>query len=212
MKKSILTVFGVAASLFLATAAQASDFIADNFTRTSPVENIIAPFTAPNGTTSTGSYTGFVEVLVSGTGYSLGSVINDAFYIGTASQGGSYYHLGLGVNGQPLAPFQPTLGAERLISFIDGVGAVPFGTVPAYNPDHVYRFVLNLGAPTTPLTFGVLDGNFHDNGGQYNISLWQLRAGAVPEPETWALMLIGFGAVGIAARRRTAAGRALKTA
>lgn len=31
-------------------------------------------------------------------------------------------------------------------------------------------------------------------------------SGVVPEPESWALMLIGFGAVGLAARRRNQAG------
>ncbi len=35
---------------------------------------------------------------------------------------------------------------------------------------------------------------------------------AVPEPATWALMLLGFGAVGAALRRRPVAARALQTA
>lgn len=36
-----------------------------------------------------------------------------------------------------------------------------------------------------------------------------LAVGAVPEPSAWALMILGFGAVGAAARRRTAAKSAL---
>ena len=91
---------------------------------------------------------------------------------------------------------------------IEGVGAVPFGTLPTRNtaPPYAYRFVIDLGALTAqPLQFGVLDGVYGDNGGAYDLSLYQLRAGAtgaVPEPESWALMLIGFGGIGAVSRIR----------
>ena len=35
-----------------------------------------------------------------------------------------------------------------------------------------------------------------------NITLGAATPGGVPEPSTWAMMLLGFGAVGIAMRRR----------
>jgi hypothetical protein len=38
--------------------------------------------------------------------------------------------------------------------------------------------------------------------GYSNAVLYRATAGAVPEPATWAMMLLGFGAVGIASRRR----------
>ena len=38
------------------------------------------------------------------------------------------------------------------------------------------------------------------------------RTGAVPEPSSWAMMLIGFGGIGIALRRRRPASRAAATA
>jgi PEP-CTERM motif len=189
------------------TAAQAATTIASAFTRVSAVEAIIAPFTAGAGVTSTGTYTGFVEVLVTGTGYSNGPTINDAFYYtGTQTAlAGNYYHLGLGTTAQPFVMPNPTLGIERFMSFIDNVGAVPVSSIPAFAANNSYHFVIDLNVLSSKLTLGVLDGVFSDNGGQYNISLWQLRqgaAGAVPEAGTWMMMIVGFGAAGVAMRRR----------
>ena len=202
--------FKVAAAAFLAVAvalpAQAATTIAATYTRISNAENITAPFMAPTGVSSTRVYSGPVEVLVSGTGFSLGATINDAFYLTSIQQGlaGNFYHLGIGTVVEPLAPFNNARGAERFINFIDGVGTVAPGSIPAYSAANTYRFVADIGALSSLLSFGVLDGNFGDNGGQYNITLWQLAPGvaAVPEPGTWAMMLVGFGAVGFAARRR----------
>lgn len=41
--------------------------------------------------------------------------------------------------------------------------------------------------------------------GLSNAALFQTGAGAVPEPGTWAMMLIGFGAIGMSTRRRRGA-------
>jgi hypothetical protein len=53
---------------------------------------------------------------------------------------------------------------------------------------------LNSGPQTTIISAYDPNGNFH-----------QAFAFAVPEPETWALMILGFGAVGATLRRRRAA-------
>ena len=195
----------LAGALATSAAASAATTIAGAVTRISPVEQLTAPFTVP-GTQTLRAYSGFVEVNVSGSGYSAGSAFNDAFYPG----GFGYYTLGLGWSAAPLLPGQPTRAIANSISFIEGVGAVPFGTLPAYNPTppHAYRFVIDLGAlAAQPLQFGVLDGVYADNGGAYDFNLYQLRAGAtagVPEPESWALTIAGFALVGMAARRRRA--------
>lgn len=40
-------------------------------------------------------------------------------------------------------------------------------------------------------------------GGSYQLSISPVLAGAVPEPATWALLLLGFGVTGYAMRRKT---------
>ncbi len=189
----------------VALPAQAATTIAAAYTRISAAENITAPFTASTGVSSVATYTGPVEVLVSGTGFSAGSLINDAFYYSpSGTPTGGFYKLAIGTSAEPLVPFAATRNASRLINFIDGVGAVSFGTAPAFSATGSYRFVADIGALSSKLSFGVIDGNFGDNGGEYKITLWQLARGdaAVPEPGTWMMMIAGFGAVGFAARRR----------
>ena len=43
------------------------------------------------------------------------------------------------------------------------------------------------------------------SGGIGAYETWLVRGGVVPEPATWAMLITGFGLVGFAARRRTAA-------
>ena len=64
-----------------------------------------------------------------------------------------------------------------------------------YNPnvDNTYRIDLTAGGDTVT-------------------SFAQLGAGAVPEPTTWAMMLLGFGAMGVSLRRRRRTSNVLKTA
>lgn len=88
----------------------------------------------------------------------------------------------------------PTIGGSVLQTFIlrldDSAGTV-FG--PA-----------NGGLPTS-LTFANFDGNgvflfFNDGAAFGNVTS---LSGAVPEPASWALMIVGFGLVGGALRRRS---------
>ncbi len=57
----------------------------------------------------------------------------------------------------------------------------------------------------TSLTLRLVDPNLDSNSNDFaldNISLTKDLTGAVPEPASWAMMLIGFGAIGAAARSR----------
>jgi PEP-CTERM motif len=209
VKKTIIYAVAAMAVASFSVSTSASVLISDNFTRVTPVENVIAPFFSNAGATTSGTFTGFVEILVSGRGFSLGNLVNDAFYLTQSGQGlgGNFYHLGLGTMGQPwnaFSPNFPSLGVERFMSYIDGVGSVAAWSIPAFNSSSTYNFVIDLSAQSSPLTFGVLDGAYVDNGGSFALSIWQLRAGvaAVPEPATWLLMISGFGAIGTMVRRK----------
>ena len=149
-------------------------------------ETLSASFTTPDGGVTVGSYSGLVHVTVEGTGQSAGSLYNDAFYlIDSASHDANYYQLTFGT--VPLVPFDPTQDAVYYI----------VGGLPAYQASHVYSFTLNTGllAPGQ-LHFGVSDGLFSDNSGAFRITVE-----SVPEPASWAMMIGGFGAIGLAMRR-----------
>lgn len=204
MIKRILLALGLAV---IAMPAAAQTHISDAYTRTSLGELITAPFEAQSGTASVQKYSGLVEITVGGTGQSLDKAFNDAFYFqggGAPITPGSFYQLAVGTPLKPLAPNNPGSFASQYIRFIEGVGAVPAGTIPAYNASHLYSFVVDLGTfQPASLFFGVNDGNFGDNTGAYTITAYQLQAGvsAAPEPATWAFMILGFGAAGVALRR-----------
>lgn len=179
----------VVAALVAASVAPvaASTVILDEYTRVGPSENLTAPFTSPSTATAS-SYSGYVEVLVTGTGYSLFTLLNDAFYgvPGGLPLDAQYYQLNLGWTTAPLVPFSGEgRNIDNFIVFVEGVGAVSPGTTPPFNGASSYHFVVNTGLLAgQQLQFGVSDGNFGDNGGQYNIKVWQLEPGAassVPE-------------------------------
>jgi PEP-CTERM motif len=186
----------------LACQARAG-MISDHFVRTGPSEMIVAPFTSPS-TSSVNTYGGFVEVIVSGVGNSLGTLLNDAFYgvpSGTLYDP-QFYQLNIGWDAAPLFPFvgQPR-NAVNFIVFDEGVDFVTPPYRPPYDPvNHTYHFAISVPFDAGHLAFGVSDGAFSDNGGQYNIQIWQL---AVPEPSTIMLLAIGtLGLLGYHRRRR----------
>jgi hypothetical protein len=102
-----------------------------------------------------------------------------------------------------LAGISPLSGQANLASF-GGNGVPNFGT-GAYS--------LTLIAPTAPGTYYIagaqtLDFQFDPVHGGDNLSLpltnvnYQINVGAVPEPSTWAMMILGFAGVGFMAYRR----------
>jgi hypothetical protein len=153
-------------------------------------ETITATFQQPDGGVTSGLYDGIVHVSVSGTGQSFASDLNDAFYLfdpeNPPVHGAQFYQL--------------TFGTSALVALDPAQDAINFivGGLPAYNSSHIYSFDLNTNAVApTQLHFGVSDGIFADNSGSFTINV-----SAVPEPSTWAMMMIGFAGVGFMAYRR----------
>jgi hypothetical protein len=156
----------------------------------SAAEIVDVVFTAPTGGVTTKLYSGKVKVKASGTGFSLGPALNDAFYLLSGPSPTSDYY-GLGFDTKALTGYQP---GRHIANFIDGAR-------PAYNASNVYNFILNTGSVTpTKLYFGVTDGVYGDNGGKFRLEISPIAA--VPEPATWAMMILGFGLVGGAMRSR----------
>jgi hypothetical protein len=181
--------------------------IAEHYTRTSAGETVFAPFTVL-ATATVGSYAGPVELEVSGTGFSLGPTINDAFYFDGGAATSGFYMLNIGYTGAPILGSQTGRAANNFITFIDDVGPVALGSRPAYAPDHMYRIVVDVPvANVGPVSFGVSDGNFGDNGGAFTVKVWQLRSGLstggnVPEPTSAVLVALGLAAVAVGRARR----------
>ena len=207
MNRLVLAAVAAVVGVSIATAGP----ISGAYTRTGPSETLTAPFTAVNGTPTVNSYSRFVEVIVSGTGFSLGNSINDAFYFvpsGTQLDP-QYYQMNIGVPGNP---FVPNAGEDnnisRFIVFVDGVGPVTPEYYPAYNATNTYHFVIDMGNTPGQLFFGVSDGVYSDNGGQYSVQVFQVVPN-VPEP----ISLVVFGGLvvggGLVARKRLVAKKAV---
>lgn len=95
-----------------------------------------------------------------------------------------------------------TLGAGGLLSFgtpLSGqvVVGIHMGNVPggAINDQTVF-YLFNFLTPQTGITLTGVDLQKFSTGTLYQ------NVGAVPEPATWALMVLGFGGIGMAMRRR----------
>jgi hypothetical protein len=148
--------------------------IAPAYTRTGAGESLVAPFTSPS-TSTTKSYSGLVEVIVSGTGYSYGMTVNDAFFgVKTGKPlDPQYYQLNLGWNAAPLKPYSgESRNIANFIKFVDGMGKA---AVPTYNSNNRYHFVIEVPKDAGRLSFGVSDGGFDENGGQYNIKVYPIK-------------------------------------
>lgn len=105
----------------------------------------------------------------------------------TNANNGTYTNTNL--NGGIFGPLGVTFGTSDLVGFdISGITGAGFFSLN----DGFFSIDLNSGAASRIGTVGA--GNL--------IGLSLAPAAAVPEPATWALMLLGFGAIGASMRRR----------
>ena len=190
-----------AAALLLSQSVVAAPIISDTFIRLSAGESITAPFSSSGGTPTIGLYSNLVEIIVSGTGSSFGLNQNDAFYCSLAFDercaaigallDSQYYQLNVGMVGLPFAGGE-TNNIDQFITFVDNVGPVRNGTLPTYDAGgHTYHFIVNLpiSEPST-LSFGVSDGIYSDNFGDFQIRVFQVAPSSVPEPQSVLLIIV----------------------
>ena len=122
------------------------------------------PWTAPGGVQTAKLYSGYVSLIISGTGKAGGDNLNDAFYLVDRLHDGC----------ETVFVMQVWLGEESapLSSLIsDGC--------PEFNPDHTYNVTIHLGDYVGPLRFGTGDVIVGDNAGEITVSLAPTTA---PEP------------------------------
>jgi hypothetical protein len=72
-------------------------------------------------------------------------------------------------------------------------------TLTASQGSNIFNIVAPTGTVFTTATFTSTDGGFTDF---KQLRLTTASMTAVPEPGTWAMMLLGFGGLGVAMRRR----------
>lgn len=107
-------------------------------------------------------------------------------------------------------------GTSHVLSFLYGAGAgdpiLHYITIKQANGYEIfYNSAANGFASGTTYTFD-LDNYFGRQSDSFShVTVWD-SAGGVPEPATWAMMLVGFGGIGMAMRRRRRNGGLLQVA
>ncbi len=170
-----------------------------------------------NGGFETGSLTGFTQTGNTGfTGVSSGSGI-------PASGTYAAFFGPIGSNGGITQALATTSGQSYLISFdlqnLNGGSNfydVLFGGVSLFSASNSGAFGYTNFSTTATATGAstLLAFNFRNDPSFFTLDNVSVTAvnGAVPEPATWAMMLIGFGAIGASMRRRRRADIALRMA
>jgi len=116
----------------------------------------------------------------------------DTTYPGSPDHGFDNYSIGEIAPSCYMSPASyPIFGSELVGTFANSSGQI-VGTPFAIG--NLGTFTIPAGA--TQLQLGVNDVGYGDNGGSWNIQITQ-----VPEPTTTALVLIGLGGLGFAARQ-----------
>lgn len=186
MNKTFLSLAAATAALVAAPAATAATTI--TYGAANPGGTVTLTPAGP------GSVASPISFDVSGTGtFSVVFTFNNPFDTARA-------------NGSASFNFDPDVLTFTGGNFSNG-GSFAIDGVPGVGSAiQVDRFDLGMGSQTLTL-FGTLNANGKPtNGNNFarvggSITLTQL-AGVVPEPTTWALFILGFGAVGGALRRR----------
>jgi len=105
-------------------------------------------------------------------------------------------------------------GSEFIINYTMSINTLGFTYTPDAGDPNIHYFAVKqangfaLFYDSNPITSGLINLSeyFPKNPGFSHITFFNSGStSAVPEPSTWALMLLGFGAVGLSLRRRKSA-------
>jgi hypothetical protein len=125
-------------------------------------------------------------------------------YLGTCARGGCGGYVGLAPGSTTIT--SPLTGDAWLASDTPAAYFTPF----VFSSNGAWTSVNVVFSVTTAAQFGLKLEDFVGSGGVAGDAYFRnltLTSG-VPEPSTWAMMLIGFAGLGFAARRRTKAAAA----
>ena len=118
-----------------------------------------------------------------------------SFELGTFFNGASSYILR--ANGDAKVAF-PDNGVPQTPGSFVYTAVDPGAFSPGFSNLGDFQLFFNIGSVAYTGLATVVD-----NGHRINAISFSPVAGAVPEPATWAMMLVGFGGIGFAMRRRS---------
>jgi hypothetical protein len=200
MALRVFASLGAACVLLAASPSVAADV----FVGAGPTTTVIANLTA--GNTYDLSASGIVDLYVGFDGKGLTFTADGKPTYQFNSPYGAFWP-----NGLDRDPSQ-----NPIVYGVAGAGVLIGTLLGSYvaNPTMSDFFTIGLGttlAPSSNVTlYGLindLSNAYHDNGAGFTVSINQRAApptAAIPEPATWAMMIIGFGAAGAMIRRRKA--------
>jgi len=127
---------------------------ATKFKAASMSETVVAPFASgPSAVTTSNTYSGLINIVVSGTGQAAGTQFSDAFYLFTNT-----------ICLKPANEFGLVINRQIASNLFS-----PGQQIPAFSAGHTYSFLIN--APGGVLTFGVGDTFTTDNAGSFTITI-----------------------------------------
>ena len=219
MKKVILGALASVAVFAAPVAASAAELVVNGgfetgsfsgWTHTSNADDFVdaAPSGTfvPNGTAALGTYTAFLGA--TGAGDTLSQVLNTV-------AGDTYavsFQLATQGNGDfgPANSFLATIGGLTILKANNAVPSVYGSGQSAFSVFSYYPYTFTATGSSTLLqfTYNNQPGYFDLDNVSVNGTPGVSVGGAVPEPATWALMLVGFGMVGAGMRQRKLVRRA----